>query len=74
MDGTWAGCGVLGYIQQSVDVSAFADGGTHTVAFHSVINGGGVTNFFVDDVSLAGPPVCPAEDSGYAQLPKSVAN
>lgn len=62
VDGTWSQCGVLGYSQQSVDVSAFADGGNHTVVFHSVINnpGEGVTNFFVDDVSLSGPPVCPA--------------
>jgi hypothetical protein len=47
-------CGNLGYSFQTVDVSAFADGGNHTIEFHSEIfasNGGG-SNFFVDDVVL----------------------
>ncbi len=40
------------YAQVTLDVSTFADGGMHTVKFDSTTNGGGVTNFFVDDVSL----------------------
>lgn len=35
-----------------LDVSQFADGGTHTLSFDSSVFGGGTTNFFVDDVSL----------------------
>ena len=48
---------------QTVDLSAYADGGSHTLEFHSEIfatNGTG-TNFFVDDVAIdvsAPPPVC----------------
>ncbi|NJN54581.1 MAG: hypothetical protein HC804_07380 [Anaerolineae bacterium] len=58
VDGTSALCGVVGYSLQSVDVSAFADGGVHNLEFHSEIFGGAVTNFFVDDVSIdvSGPP------------------
>ncbi len=53
-------CGNVGYVMQTVDVSAFADGGTHTLTFTSEIfaNNGGGSNFFVDDVALlavAGP-------------------
>lgn len=47
-------CGNLGYTLQTVDLSAYADGQTHTLKFFSRVYGtnGGVTNFFVDDVSL----------------------
>jgi hypothetical protein len=47
-------CGSLGYTMFSVDVSAWADGASHTVEFFSEIfaNGGGGTNIFLDDVSL----------------------
>lgn len=47
------------YTQISVDVSAYADGGSHTLAFHSVVNGvSGTTNFWIDDIDLvtAGSP------------------
>ncbi len=63
VDGTSAACGVVGYALQTVDLSAYADGGSHTLEFHSEIfatNGTG-TNFFVDDVAIdvsAPPPVC----------------
>ena len=54
-------CGVLGYSLQTVDVSAYADGGTHTLTFHSEIfaNNGGGTNFFLDNVQLNVPLVDP---------------
>ena len=49
-------CGVLGYREIVLDVSAFADGGAHTLLFSSETLGSAVTNFFVDDVTLqAGP-------------------
>ncbi|MPZ27765.1 MAG: S8 family serine peptidase, partial [Micromonosporaceae bacterium] len=40
------------YTEVTVDVSDFADGGTHTLSFDSSGFGGGTTNFFVDDVLL----------------------
>ena len=41
------------YAQVTLDVSAFADGGNHTLKFDSTVTSGEiVTNFFVDDVSL----------------------
>jgi len=58
-DGTYGGCGMVGYLEQVVDLSAYADGGVHTIEFHSeIFGGGGGSNFFVDDVSLIGgaPP------------------
>ncbi len=63
-DGASPLCGVLGYAQQSVDISGFADGGVHSLEFHSTIfaNNGGGSNFFVDDVSILGcPKPCPAD-------------
>ncbi len=51
-DGTDPACGVLGYRQIEVDVSAFADGNTHEVKFASATLGSG--NFFLDDVELTG--------------------
>jgi len=47
-------CTVLGYSMQTVDISTYADGLSHTLAFVSTTfsTNGGVTNFFVDDVSV----------------------
>lgn len=47
-------CGVVGYVQQTVNVSAWANAGSHTLTFHSEIfaHNGGSSNFFVDDVRL----------------------
>lgn len=58
------------YSQISVDVSAYANGASHTLEFHSVINGaGGVgSNFFIDDIDLVtagtpgGGPYVPAQE------------
>ncbi|MCC6560642.1 MAG: DUF11 domain-containing protein, partial [Xanthomonadales bacterium] len=58
---TSARCGVIGYQQVSVDISAYDDGLSHTVTFDSTtVGGGAVSNFFVDDVSIAAAPVCVA--------------
>lgn len=54
-------CNVVGYTQQSVDLSAYADGAAHTVAFHSITNGQTV-NFFVDDVALASTTCVPGTE------------
>jgi hypothetical protein len=40
------------YQMVTVDVSPYADGGLHTLRFESTTDGGGVLNFFVDDVSI----------------------
>lgn len=70
-----ARCGVLGYIQQTVNVSAWANGGSHTLAFHSEIfaNNGGISNFFVDDVRLdvttAGPTSTPTRTPTLTATP-----
>jgi subtilisin family serine protease len=43
----------VSYERVSLDVSAYADGGSHHLRFESTTNAGaGTTNFFVDDVSL----------------------
>jgi len=43
-------CGTVGYRQIEIDVSAFADGGSHEIMFYSASVS--LTNFFVDDVEL----------------------
>ena len=44
--------GYYPYAQVVLDVSAYADGSSHNVRFHSEIFGFGISNFFVDDVEL----------------------
>jgi hypothetical protein len=45
-----------GYTQVVVDVTTYADGGTHNLRFDSVTNAGpDLLNFFVDDVAFAIP-------------------
>lgn len=56
-DGLDPACGVLGYRKIELDLSAFADGATHTIKFDSVTVGSG--NFFVDDVSVDVAPDVP---------------
>ncbi|NOT32146.1 MAG: hypothetical protein HOP15_16990 [Planctomycetes bacterium] len=53
--------GAIGYDLVSIPLGAFADGGVHTVLFESTQTGSpGVTNYFVDDVSInATTFVCP---------------
>ena len=52
-DATDAACGTPDpYAQISVDVSAYADGGSHVLQFHSITQGTSTTNFFVDDVDI----------------------
>jgi len=48
----------IGYSLVQVDVSAYADGGLHTLRFDSVCTGTGTSNFFVDDVFLQGASPC----------------
>jgi hypothetical protein len=54
IDGVSPLCNSLGYTLQSVDVSAWADGGAHTLTFHSEVfsTNGGNSSFFVDDAVI----------------------
>jgi len=57
-DGASPLCTVLGYSQQTVDISTYADGASHTLEFNSTtfsVNGGN-TNFFIDDISVIHDP------------------
>ena len=49
-------CGIDGYSTQTVDISAYADDGSHDLVFNSETFGanGGVSNFFIDVVALPG--------------------
>jgi hypothetical protein len=50
----------MGYVLQQVDISGYADGGMHTIEFHSIISGSDITNFFVDDVAInTTSTICP---------------
>ncbi|MFN2190369.1 MAG: hypothetical protein ACK2T3_16525, partial [Candidatus Promineifilaceae bacterium] len=48
-------CGNVGYTLQTVDISSYADDTSHTLLFESqvIADNEGVTNFFVDDVSIS---------------------
>ncbi|MBT8054868.1 MAG: hypothetical protein KJN69_13330 [Gammaproteobacteria bacterium] len=56
IDGASDICGDIGYSPQSADISAWADGGLHTVEFHSEVFGPKRTSFFLDVVELPGTP------------------
>lgn len=42
------------YGEVIIDISDFADGGTHTIRFESEVAGPGISNFFIDDVITCG--------------------
>jgi cysteine-rich repeat protein len=67
IDGSSPRCGTVGYTTQTVDISAYADGGTHDIEFHSETfsNNGGVSSFFVDAIAMPGnPSMCTRTTSG----------
>jgi hypothetical protein len=68
---TTADAGV--YMHVSVDVSAAADGGTHTLRFAYANPAGNDANMNIDDVSIFNSPV-PAVPSGLAVTPASGSN
>ena len=41
-----------GYVQRSVDLSDYADGGSHTIRFELVLPGDGNVNVSLDDITL----------------------
>lgn len=60
VDGGSPLCGTLGYSMQTADLAPYDDGGVHTLTFYSENfgQGGGGSNFFVDDVSIPGTATC----------------
>ena len=75
IDGSSLLCGITGYVTQTVDVSAYADGGTHALQFHSEtfsVNAG-VSNFFIDVVGLPGSPsMCRREGTSLTLIKESI--
>ncbi len=61
------------YTQVNVPIDAFADGGTHTVRFESLVETGGNSNYFLDDVMLdsQGSPCSPDALSWVSVNPTS---
>jgi hypothetical protein len=51
---THVDCNLIGYKQKSVNINAYANGGSHTLTFTGVFSSSGndVTNFMVDDVAV----------------------
>ena len=79
-DGSNSLCGITGYSLQNVNISAFADGNSHTLEFTSTTFSatGDVSNFFVDDVSViytGGTGGCPniLTDGSFEQGPTGTA-
>jgi len=60
INGTGNLCGSPGYVRQTVNLDAYADGQPHTLTFHSSIFAfnSGITNFIIDDVSITTPQAC----------------
>jgi hypothetical protein len=72
-DGSSGLCGVTGYSLQTVDISAYADGGEHTLEFHSRTFGtnGGPSNFFVDDIGISSDCFWLSEDPVSGSTPST---
>lgn len=61
--------GLLGYTQINVDLSAFANGGAHTLEFYSVSGAAQrSSNFFVDDVTIMSSQVPEPESLALVAL------
>jgi hypothetical protein len=54
IDATTPRCNELDYVQEAVNIAAYADGNSHTLEFHSIQYSptSGVANFSVDDLSI----------------------
>jgi uncharacterized repeat protein (TIGR01451 family) len=52
--GTHPQCNTVGYLRQTANITAFDDGGSHDLVISSITAGNpGLTNFFIDDVSIS---------------------
>lgn len=60
VDGGSPLCGDANYALQQINLDAYADGGSHTLVFHSEIftNNTSYSNFFLDDVAIQPATVC----------------
>jgi len=70
-------CGQLGYQTQTVDITPYANGGSHSLVFHgeTFANNLDVTNIFIDDVAIPGvPSQCSNQASAQLTLNKVVTN
>jgi len=70
-------CGIADYATQSVDISAYADGRTHDLKFHSETfsDNGAVSNFLIDVIAMPGnPSVCTQDNGASLTLIKKVTN
>jgi hypothetical protein len=56
--GAAAECGTTTYRQISLDITAYADGASHALEFHSETQGTDTTNFSLDDVVIDAAPSC----------------
>jgi len=76
IDGSSSLCGGLGYTTQSVDISAYADGASHDIEFHSesFANNSDLSNFFVDAISIPGLASLCSRSSLSLTLKKEVIN
>ena len=76
IDGSSQLCGIVGYATQSVDISTYADGGTHDLEFHSATfsNNGSFSNFFIDVIAMPGSPSECTPDGPSLTLVKKVTN
>jgi cysteine-rich repeat protein len=74
-DGSSGLCGSFGYSQQVVDVSGYADGGTHSLEFRSEIfgNNGGLSNFFIDNIELSDNEMTEGMPSVCAEVNENLA-
>jgi len=57
------------YTEVTVDVTAYADGGAHTLLFTGTQTSGTATNFNVDDVTLTTPGSAPSNDCNQDGVP-----
>jgi len=76
IDGSNPRCGIVGYMTQTADISAYADGGAHDIEFHSETfsNNGGVSSFFIDAIALPGNPSMCTPSGPSLTLVKKVIN
>ena len=76
IDGSSPRCGIDGYSTQTVDIGAYANGGTHDLEFHSETfsNNDGVTSFFIDAIALPGNPSMCTRTGPSLTLIKKVIN
>ena len=66
VDGTDANCDGTDYLPQTVNISTYADGNSHQIAFYSEQTGTGTTmSFFVDQISIA-TGTCSSSDAIFA--------